>query len=246
MKVSVITVTYNSQKYIHRAIDSVNTQDYPNIEHIFIDGMSVDETINIIKCKSQRSVKVVSEPDNGIYDAMNKGLAIASGDIICFLNSDDFYSGTRVISNVVSNFQTHKCLLITSNIQFIDNNNDFIRFYKSYGFRKSHFKFGLMPAHPGTFLSSSLVKLLPNFSVDLKIAADFEYLLKVYKKINQKDIFEMDESTVHMQVGGISTRDISVKYTITREIFKVLKRNGEFASYILIFFRFPFKYFQNL
>lgn len=246
MKVSIITVSYNSSFLIGRAIESVNNQDYRDIEHIFIDGMSSDNTKEIIKGSSKVKNKIISESDDGIYDAMNKGLICAEGDIICFLNSDDFYSNNNVISNIVEIFSKHNSKVVTSNIHFVDELNNFTRFYKSFGFKKFMFNFGFMPAHPGTFLSKSLVCQIPNFATDLKIASDFEYLLRAYKHIDKSDIFELNETTILMQDGGISTKNYNSNWIITKEMYKVLSRNGCFASYFLLLLRLPIKYLSAL
>jgi glycosyltransferase involved in cell wall biosynthesis len=246
VKVSIITVSYNSELFIRRAIESVNRQDYANIEHLFIDGASTDKTIKIIKDTSKIKNQIISEPDHGIYDAMNKGLIRATGDIVCFLNSDDFYSNSNIISCIVDNFSKHNCKVITSNIHFVDESNTLTRFYKSFGFKKFMFNFGFMPAHPGAFLSKSMVSQLPKFATDLKIASDFEYLLRVYKHVQKSDIFELNETTVLMQDGGISTKNFNSNWIITKEMYKVLSRNGCFASYFLLLLRLPIKYLSVL
>ena len=246
MKVSIITVSYNSESFIRRAIDSVNRQDYANIEHLFIDGASTDDTLRIIQSTSTLKNQIMSEPDEGIYDAMNKGLNRATGDIVCFLNSDDFYSNDNVISCIVENFSKNKCQVITSNIHFVDESNKLTRFYKSFGFKKSMFSFGFMPAHPGTFLTKALVSELPKFSTDLKIASDFEYLIRLYKHVQKTDIYELDETTVIMQDGGVSTKNFKSNWVITKEMHKVLSRNDCFASYFLLLLRLPVKFLRAL
>ena len=123
MKISVITVCYNSEKFIKHCIESVNTQLYENIEHIFIDGLSSDNTISIIKNSSKQQKVLISERDNGIYDAMNKGLKICSGDIVCFLNSDDFFSNDNVLDEIAKSFNESQNQLVWGNINLVHQNN---------------------------------------------------------------------------------------------------------------------------
>ena len=245
MKISVITVTYNSEKFLHRNIESVNKQTYKNLEHIFIDGMSGDSTVEIMKM-SKRDSKVVSEKDYGIYDAMNKGIDLSSGDIICFLNSDDFYMDENILERVASKFRESNCKILTSNIIFIDESGNPNRMYRSVGFRRWMFKFGYMPAHPGTFFSRSIIQKVGQFKTDFQISSDFDYMLRAYEIVNQKEICELDKISVSMNHGGISTKSFVSNLIITREMHKSLKINKQYANYLLLLMRLPIKFFDKL
>lgn len=241
MKVSVITVSFNAAKHIRRNIESVNFQTHSCIEHVFVDGGSLDGTRKIIEDHSKRANSLIFEEDSGIYDAMNKGMAAASGDIICFLNADDFYLHENVISDVVHIFDKTGCKLLTSNIRFINNNYNFTRNYKSVGFLPWMFKFGMMPAHPGTFLDAALARGMAPFSNRFIIAADFDFLLRAFRILNSEQIAELDRTTVIMQEGGVSTSGLKSNLIISKEIQLSLRLNKETHSLLLISSRFLIK-----
>ena len=242
MKVSIITVTYNSIKTIERTILSVLNQSYKDIEYILIDGNSDDGTINIIKSYEYRINKFISENDKGIYDAMNKGLEIASGDIICFLNSDDIYSNNFIISEVISQFNENTNIdIIYGDIFFFrDNIDKIVRYYSSKHFNYKKLKFGLMPAHQAMFIKKTIFTNYGNFSLNYKIAGDFDWVARVFKN-NQINYKYIPVVLVRMQVGGISTNGLKSKITIFLETMRSCKNNDIKTNYIFLFMKYIFK-----
>lgn len=154
MKISIITATYNSEAHIADCVRSVNSQTYDNIEHIIIDGASKDNTLEIINCIPNRVTTIVSEPDKGIYDAMNKGIKAATGDIIGILNSDDFFTSDNIIETVVDNFKNSDIDALYGDVHFVnpDDISKSVRYYSSAIFKPLLFRFGFMPAHPSFYM----------------------------------------------------------------------------------------------
>lgn len=246
MQISIITVSFNSESTILKTIESVNNQTYLNIEHVFVDGNSNDSTLEIINKNSKRNTIIHSEPDDGIYDAMNKGIQIAKGDVICFLNSDDYYIDNSSIENVMNLIIESNTDLLISNVQHVNLYGKNTRLYKSSGFKKWMFKFGFMPACPGSFFNKSLIEKLGNFDISYKIAGDFEYFIRCYELIALDNIFELDQVTVCQLEGGISTSGIKSNLLITKEMKRALKKNNIFSSTFLLIMRLPIKYFLKI
>ena len=157
-KVSIITVCFNSSNTIKRTLDSVNNQTYQNIEHIIVDGNSVDETLKIVNQHKSRAGPVISETDHGIYDAMNKGLVKASGDIICFLNSDDEFHSLNLVADVMEVFENDQLDLVYGDVIYVSNERKPIRHYKSKSFTVDKLRSGFMPAHPSLFIKAIIYK----------------------------------------------------------------------------------------
>ena len=179
LKVSIITVCFNSEKTIRDTIESVLSQDYLNIEYIIIDGSSTDGTMNIIQEYEARINTIISEPDKGIYDAMNKGLKLATGDAIGILNSDDYFEYSSVISDVVNCFKSNtKASLVIGDLVFVDSLNlqSIVRHYSSKKFKPWKLRFGWMPPHPATFILHSAYEKVGYFSLDLKLHQITNYL----------------------------------------------------------------------
>ena len=181
MKVSIITVCFNSELTIEHTINSVKSQDYPNIEHIIVDGGSIDSTLNIIESISSHNSVLISEPDLGIYDAMNKGLNKATGDVVALLNSDDYYPRDNIISQIVDFFTSNPSVAIVFGNVYYVKANDLtkpIRHYSSYNFSPWKMRFGFMPAHPAAFIKYSAYEKIGFYSVGYKIASDFEWFVR--------------------------------------------------------------------
>ncbi len=242
MKVSVITVCFNSEATIQECIQSVKNQDYPLIEHIFVDGGSTDLTLHFIKKGLGRSSLFLSEPDDGIYDAMNKGLTLATGDVICFLNSDDQYSDNNVISTVVSEISLNQVDALTSDISFFrkNNPNKVIRKFNSGRFSPENFAWGSMPAHPGLFLTKKVVSQTGFFKPSYKIAGDFDYMIRVFYKKNLRYKY-LSRSTVKMMDGGISTAGFYSKIILNVEMLRACRDNGIKTNLLKLLSRYFFK-----
>ena len=218
MKISIITVCYNSATTIYDTINSVNSQTYPNIEHIFIDGLSNDDTLNIINCNAERNPVVISERDKGLYDAMNKGIALATGDIIGILNSDDVYSSKNVITNIIKKIEFSKVDTAYGNLIYTkaDDLNHIIRYWKSGNFYKRKFLFGWMPPHPTFFVKREIYIKHGLFNLKLKSAADYEIMLRFLYKKNVSTIY-LNEVLVKMRVGGKSNNSLISRLKANRE-----------------------------
>ena len=228
MLVSIITSSYNSEKTIIDTIKSVNNQTYSNIEHIFIDGNSHDSTLEIIKKHSTRKKVVVSEKDEGIYFAMNKGLKIASGNIIAILNSDDFYANKNVVENIVSIFKAENSDAVYADLDYIDKTNTdentnegnieyrIIRKWRSGVYKQGMLKFGWMPPHPTLFVTKKTYNNLGLFNTNFKSAADYEIMLRFIHK-NSIKLDYLPKVTVKMRIGGLSNSSIKQRLFANKE-----------------------------
>jgi glycosyltransferase involved in cell wall biosynthesis len=227
MKVSIITVCYNSKDFIQHAIDSVLNQTYSNIEYIIIDGNSSDGTVDIINSYGEKISKFVSEKDNGIYDAMNKGLSYVTGDVVGILNSDDFYISNTIISEIVTQFHTNGCDALFADLIFVDRNNTDkqVRYWKSKPYITGSFNHGWHPSHPTFFVKNEFYKKFGLFNCTLKLAADFELMLRFIVKHHAKT-FYYAKPIVKMRMGGASTKGVSNLVKQNIECVKSFKING--------------------
>jgi glycosyltransferase, family 2 len=227
MKVSIVTPTYNSAKTIVDTILSVNKQDYTNIEHIIIDGGSKDNTLELIRNTPNRVKKIISEPDKGIYDAMNKGVALATGDIVGILNSDDFYNSNDVIAKVVKTFQEGEYEGVYGDLEYVDarNTNRVVRYWESKAYKEGLFKKGWHPAHPTFFVKKEVYDKYGNFNLKYKIGADYEIMLRFIEK-NRIKVAYIPETLVKMRVGGASNQSIKNIIKANIECYNAWKDNG--------------------
>jgi glycosyltransferase involved in cell wall biosynthesis len=203
MKISIITATYNSSAYISDCVNSVNNQTYSNIEHIIIDGASKDNTLEIINSIPNRVTKIVSEPDKGIYDAMNKGIKLATGDVIGILNSDDFFTSDDAIQYVVDTFNKNDIDALYGDVHFVnpDDLSKIVRYYSSAIFKPSLFRFGFMPAHPSFYMKRDCYEKHGLYSLDYKIASDYDLLIRYLHKEKIKYKY-INKDFVTMRTGG--------------------------------------------
>lgn len=248
MKISLITVCYNSEAFIASAIDSVLSQSYPDIEYIVIDGGSKDGTLSIINSYGKSIAKVVSEPDKGIYDAMNKGLALATGDVIGILNSDDFYPYTDIIMQVVESFTANpNAQLLLGNVDFVQPNNLTrpVRFYSSFGFSPWKMRFGFMPAHPGAFIKKTAYDEVGFYKIGYKIGADFDMFVRMLM-VKKMPYTKLNQTLVRMRVGGVSTSGLRSYLTSTNEMLRSLKENQIYSNSLFVLMRLPVKFFQKI
>jgi len=243
IKFSIITVCFNSEEFIRTAIESVLSQDYVNIEYIVIDGNSTDATVSIVKEYTDKIVHLVSEPDMGIYDAMNKGIALASGDVIGILNSDDFYPHTHVLSDVAHCFETKQEIdIVLGNVDYVHmmELNVAVRYYSSSRFVPWKLRFGLMPAHPGAFIKKSAYMNVGQYKLGYKIAADFDMFVRIFMH-DKATYITLNEVVVRMRVGGVSTSGIDSYIVSSKEMIRSLKENTIYTCWLFILVRLPIK-----
>ena len=240
---SVITVCFNSAETLGRALDSVAKQDWAKIEHIVIDGGSKDGTAQVLADNSTRLAYVVSEPDRGIYDAMNKGLDLATGDVICFLNADDCYDSTQVLSKVAAAMQHENLDAIVGDVGFFrkDNINRLVRHYRSGRFTPKRLAWGWMPAHPALFMRKEVFQRTGHFKTDYQIAADYEYVVRAFCGKKPLRYKHLPEVLVRMQMGGVSTKGISATIRLNQEIIRACRENGVATNYLKILVKYPLK-----
>ena len=237
MKISIITVAYNSNKTIGDAINSVLSQTYENIEYIIIDGGSADGTVEVIQSYRDKISRFISEPDNGIYDAMNKGISKATGDIIGFLNSDDIYADTEVLAKIANVFKDPKVDAIYADLVYVTQDNSrIVRYWKSKPFLKGDFAKGWCPAHPTFYVRKSAIERLGSFDQSYKLAADMEFMLR-YLEQGQLGVVYIPHVLVRMRLGGASNQSLKSIVEQNQEIFAALRKNkipfskGLFAVY---------------
>lgn len=227
MKISVITVVFNGAATIFDTLSSVIRQTYPNIEHLIIDGDSKDETLAIIRRIVSPQMQVVSEPDMGIYDAMNKGIAAATGEIIGFINSDDFYSTPDVLNRVAEIFQDESieaCYGDLCYVQYADTSKT-VRYWKSKNFVSGLFAKGWCPPHPTFFARRTIYEKIGGFDLSYSIAADFELMMRFLEVHNIRAKY-IPDVLVNMRVGGVSNRSIKNIIVQNLEILRALKSHG--------------------
>lgn len=225
-KISIITATYNSAKTVTDTLASIACQDYPAIEHLIVDGLSRDNTLQIAKGFPHIS-KVISEADRGLYDAMNKGIAAATGDIIGILNSDDFYTNPQVLSKVVSHMEANGTDLLYADLEYVDpvNTSKVVRVWKARPFPKTRFFNGWMPPHPTLFVRREVYEKFGVFNLDFRFAADYELMLRLMHK-NQVSVCYLPETLVHMRAGGLSNASLRNRWKANREDRKAWAVNG--------------------
>lgn len=242
MKISVITVCFNSEASIQKAIDSVAAQTWPNIEHIVIDGASRDATVGIIQRNMQSIAHFVSEPDTGVYEAMNKGLKLATGDVIAFLNSDDVYQDAQVLETVARSMQEQGLDALYGDVEFFNSAapEKTVRTYDSGRFKVSRIAWGWMPAHPALFIRRNIYKKFGYFHEDYRIAGDYEFIARIFKDGRLKSR-HLSRVLVRMQTGGLSTAGLRATYLLNKEILRACRQNGIASNWLMVLSKYFFK-----
>ncbi|MBW4360348.1 glycosyltransferase family 2 protein [Flavobacterium taihuense] len=240
MKISIITVCYNSATTIEKTILSVASQTYVNIEYIIVDGNSKDNTLEILKKHENKISKWISEPDKGLYDAMNKGVAMATGDLIGILNSDDTFHSNTVIEDIVNFHKKNDIEASVGNIVQHRENGKIVRLYSSKYWTPEKLTIGFMPPHPSIFFKAALFNKFGNYDLGFKIGADYELITRFF--LRNKIVWEYSGiTTTAMLVGGLSSSGTSSYKLITKEIQKALAMNGIAFSSFKIKMRFFWK-----
>lgn len=239
MKISIITVVYNNEKTILDSIQSIQNQSYKNIEHIIIDGGSTDNTLKIIKQNLDANSILISEKDNGLYDAMNKGIKIATGTLIGILNSDDIYNNCNTVELVVKEFISDPELkILYGDLVYVkeDNTNDQVRFWKSNNITYKYFENGYVPPHPTLFLTKDVYNAVGFFDLRFKLAADYEFIIRLFMKHSFKYLY-IPIVLVRMRLGGVTNKRYLNILKQNIEILKAWKVNDLDISFLFIFRR---------
>lgn len=249
MKVSVITAVLSNRRYLSDAIESVLGQTHTDIEYIIVDGGSTDGTIELVQSYGDKINKFISEKDKGVYYALNKGIAMASGEVIALLHSDDFYVNRFVISQIVEAFEQQKCDAVYSNLYYVSNNNKdkIIRTWNAGIYKPDSFYYGWMPPHPAFFAKREVYQKYGAFNTELKFAADYELMLRFILKHNIH-ICYLPKYFIKMRVGGASNRSVGnrLKANIEdRKAWKINQMKPRFFTLLLKPFSKIFQYRFN-
>ena len=228
MKVSIITATYNCVSVIEDCLVSVAEQSHDNIEHVLIDGSSSDATLEVIKNYQCEFTKIVSEPDDGIYDALNKGLAYATGEVICFLHSDDVFSSKDVLKNIVSIFEADKSVsAVYGDLVYVHRSmpDRVVRTWRCSSFSPNLLKKGWMPPHPTLYVRREWYERIGGFDTRYRIAADYFSILQFFLHPNFKAVY-LPEVIIKMRLGGASNRSLGAILRKSIEDWDALRRSG--------------------
>lgn len=246
--ISIITATYNSAKTINDTIKSVLCQTNKDFEYIIIDGGSTDETIDIVKSyESEFSgrLKWVCEKDKGIYDAMNKGIKMASGDIIGILNSDDYYTSDDILQTIADAFKCQDVDAIYGDIHFIkDGDPDkCVRYYSSRMFSPFWLRFGFMPAHPSFYCKREVFEKSGLYRLDYKIGSDYEMMVRLFRKYKISSRY-VPKDFVTMRTGGASNSNLNSRLTLIKEDVRACRDNGIYTNELFVSLKFLYKIFE--
>jgi len=245
IKISVITVCYNAKATLEDTLRSVQEQSYNNIEHILIDGASSDGTVDIIRKNERRLAYWISEPDQGIYDAMNKGIQQATGDLIGFLNADDIFENNMVLGWIAEAFSERDINACYGDLVYVNraDSTRIVRYYRSKHFTPARIAYGVMPAHPTLYLTKDIFKKFGLFRTDYRIAADFEFIARIFGKQMIKFHY-IPKVLIKMRTGGVSTRNIKSNFIINQEIVRACFENNIPTSLFKVYLKYFKKIFE--
>ncbi len=247
MKISIITATYNCDSTINSCLASVAQQSYKKIEHIVIDGGSTDKTLEILSKHQSQIAQVLSEKDQGIYDALNKGIMRASGDIIAVLHSDDFFENKNVVADVVKIFKKNsKIPMIIGSVVYVSQNErKVLRLYSSTKFRTWMLRFGFIPAHTATFVRKDLYQRIGLYNTKYVSAGDFEFFVRAFW-LHHVPFLAINQVLVRMRIGGLSSSGFSSYLRSSVEILSALQENKMYSNLIFVLIRLPIKKINQL
>lgn len=247
LKVSVITATYNRDATIARALLSIKNQTYTDIQVVVVDGASQDNTVLLASRILGDEDVLQSEPDQGIYDALNKGLALADGDIIAFLHSDDLYFDDNVISKVVEFFTDDSVDVVYGDACFFSGSHitKTKRRYRSDELSQKNLVWGKMPAHPAMFIRRRIYEEIGYFETNFKIAADYEFMCRLVRYANLKSVY-LPSVFVRMQLGGASTVGFRSTILLNKEVLRAIGKNGMYTNIFMLLSKYPSKILQFL
>jgi glycosyltransferase len=228
LKISVITAVFNARRTIEQALDSVAGQDYPNLEHVVIDGASTDGTREVLERHRGNIATLVSEPDEGVYDALNKGIGVATGEVVGFLHADDIFEGPGVISRIARSFEDSHVDAAYGDLVYVSNNDAtrIVRRWRSGGFSRSSLHWGWMPPHPTFYARRRVYHRLGTFDTRYRIAADYDCMLRFLGSGGVAPAY-IPEVLVRMRVGGISNHSLRNLLRKSWEDYRALRANHE-------------------
>lgn len=233
MKVSIVTVCLNAVDTIGDCVASVAAQEAASIEHIIIDGCSTDGTLRVLEQHRTRVTKLISEKDEGLYHAMNKGLGLATGDVVGFLNADDTLATTQTIARIVGAMEQNDAELVFGDVEIYDSRGVIKRIYRGDRFDTAHIASASLPPHPSVYARTSLLLRAGGFDPRFKIASDFDLLIRIVRHFSPRIIY-LPATIVKMRGGGLSDRGLSSYLTISRELIEACQNNGLRPNYLAI------------
>lgn len=245
MKISIITASYNSVSTLADAMESVLHQTYTDWEYIIVDGGSTDGTVDLIKKYEPQfggKLKWTSEPDHGIYDAMNKGISRATGDVVGILNSDDYYTSEDVLSVIASALSDNRLDAVYGDIHFIHDGkpNKVVRYYSSCHFRPFWLRFGFMPAHPSFYVRRSVYEKAGLYNTAYKIGSDFEMMVRLFSKQHIRYQY-LAKDFVTMRTGGMSTKSLKSRRMLLAEDVRACRSNGIYTNKFIVALKYLYK-----
>ena len=248
MKVSIITTSYNSGNTLEDTVKSVLNQRYSDIEYIIVDGKSSDNTLEIVKKYEplfHGRLKWISEKDNGIYDAMNKGIRMATGDVVGILNSDDFFTSNDVVDKFVGLFEDPELDAVYGDVHFIHDGNPekCVRYYSSKRFAPRWLRFGFMPAHPSFYCRRGVFDKAGLYKTDYDIGSDFEMMVRLFK-VNKIKANYIPMDFVTMRIGGASTRNVHSRIQLIKDDVRGCRENGTYTNSLMVCMKFLLKFFE--
>ncbi|MES2377377.1 MAG: glycosyltransferase family 2 protein [Bacteroidota bacterium] len=245
LKISLITVTRNAQKTLSRCIESVVAQNYSNIEYIIIDGASTDDTLQIVSQYKQHIDFVISEPDTGIYDAMNKGIQLATGNILGILNADDFFAYKEILSDVAAAFLNKDMDVLYGNLNYINPNESIVRKWRSGAYRHGMFNRGWMPPHPTFYCKRGLFEKWGVYNLQYGTAADYELMLR-FMHLHKASTFYLNKTMINMVIGGESNKSYFNRIKAWGNDYRAMRQNGVRFPLLCIIFKPIGKIFQYI
>ena len=246
MKFSIVTTTYNSVATVRNTVESVAAQVFDgDIEYIVVDGGSTDGTLELLAHYTDVVDILVSEPDTGLYDAMNKGIQLATGDVVGILNSDDFYTSDDVLATIAAEFERKNVDAVFGDIHFV-NPNDLdkcVRYYSSRVFTPNALRFGFMPAHPSFYVRRECYRRYGCYDLAYRIASDYDLMVRFFYK-HKITYSYIKKDMVTMRTGGLSTKNLKNRILITTEDVKACRKNGMYSNWLLMSFKYFYKVFE--
>lgn len=247
MKITIVTTTYNSADTVRHTFESVHAQTHKDIEYWVIDGGSEDDTLGLIKEYEplfDGRMKWISEPDNGLYDALNKGISRATGDVVGILNSDDFYTSPTVLEQVAAGF-SDDVDAVYGDIHFVrpSDLDKCVRYYSSKLFRPWALRFGFMPAHPSFYVRREVYERCGGYALDYKLAADYDMMVRLFYKEKIRYRY-LSVDMVTMRTGGMSTKNVRNRLLLTKEDVKACRRYGLYSNFLMCSCKYAVKLFE--